>query len=382
MNFQWTPKQTELRQSAVEFAQKELTGDVITRDRDGTFARELWQKCADFGIFSKSVPGGFAGEEGMDFLELALFMEGLGYGCLDNGFVFALGAQILAIQTPVARFGTEEQKEKFLTKMCAGKWIGAHALTEPETGSDVYNIHTIAEKVSGGYRLNGSKRLVTLAPAADVFLTFATINPKLGKWGLTAFLVERDREGVIPTPVQEKMGLRTVPIGGVTFKDCFVPDSNVLDKEGAGLAISTQSLEIERCGILSAQVGAMERQLEVAIKYAKERQQYGQPISNFQSVSNRIAEMRLRLETARLLLYKTAWLKKESKEASLDSALLKLHLSECFVESSMDAIRIHGGNGYLTENGIERDLRDSIGAVIYAGTSDIQRNVIAKLLGV
>jgi alkylation response protein AidB-like acyl-CoA dehydrogenase len=160
-----------------------------------------------------------------------------------------------------------------------------------------------------------------------------------------------------------------------------VPTENRLGKEGAGFSISNHSLEYERCSILASQLGAMERQLETAIDYAKNRQQFGQPIGKFQSVANRIADMKLRIETARLLLYKTAWLLKNGQPAMMEAALLKLYLSEGFIASSLDAIRTHGGNGYMTDFGVERDLRDAVGGVLYAGTSDIQRNIVAKLLG-
>ena len=165
------------------------------------------------------------------------------------------------------------------------------------------------------------------------------------------------------------------------MNDCFVPESHRLGKEGGGFATFNYSLEFERCCILASQVGAMERQLEVCIRYARERKQFGKSIGKFQSVSNRIADMKLRLETAKLLLYRVAWTKSQGKSAMMDAAILKLYLSESYVDSSIDAMRIHGGKGYLTENGVDRDMRDAIGGVLYAGTSDIQRNIISGLLG-
>jgi alkylation response protein AidB-like acyl-CoA dehydrogenase len=177
------------------------------------------------------------------------------------------------------------------------------------------------------------------------------------------------------------MGLRTAPMSDLYFEDCFVPEENRLGPEGAGVSLSTSSLEWERCCILASQLGAMERQLEKAIDYARERKQFGQEIGKFQSVANRIVDMKLRLETSRLLLYKVAWLKMNGESAMTEAALLKLHLGECFVQSSLDAIQIHGAAGYMTETGIERDLRDAVGGTIYAGTSEIQRNIIASMLG-
>jgi alkylation response protein AidB-like acyl-CoA dehydrogenase len=381
MDFSWTEEQLALRERYVRFASEQLAGDVVARDREGAFSRELWQRCADFGVLGLSVPAAYGGAGEVDVLTAMLALEGLGYGCPDNGLAFGLNAQLWTVQLPIARFGTEEQKLRFLPDLCNGRRIGAHAITEPEAGSDVFRLEMLASRCEGGYRLTGTKRLVTFAPLADLALVFATVDPTRGKWGITAFVVERDTPGFRAGAVQEKMGLRTVPIGDLTLEECFVPESNRIGPEGAGVSISNHSLEVERCCILASQLGAMERQLENAIEFARERRQFGQPIGRFQSVSNRIAEMKLRLETARLLLHKVAWLVSNGKPAMMEAALLKLHLSESFVQSGLDAIRVHGGSGYLSAYGVERDLRDAVGGILYAGTSDIQRNIVARLLG-
>lgn len=381
MDLSWSDEQITYKKNVIAFAQKQLTCDISERDAALQFSRDDWQKCAEFGIQGLAAPkaqGGY--KENIDILTATLAMEGLGYGCKDNGLPFSLNAQMWTVQLPIAEFGTVEQKNKYLTKLTSGEWIGCHALTEKNAGSDVFAMETTAEKVDGGYVINGSKRLITLGPIADVALIFCATNPKLGKWGISGFLVERGTKGFHQSANKAKMGLRTVPIGDLTFDNCFVPDENRLGAEGAGWSITTSSLEYDRSGILGSQLGAMERQLEETLTFVKTRKQYGKSISEFQSVSNRIANMKLRLETSRLLLYKVAWLKSIGESAMMESALLKLHLSESFVESSMDAIRSHGGSGYLSENEIERNLRDAMGGVIYAGTSDIQRNIIANLL--
>lgn len=331
------------------------------------------------GLSTPEEFGGAASEP--DILTGLIAMEALGYGCRDNGLSFAISAQVWTVQLPIVRFGTQAQKERFLPPMCRGEKIGAHAISEPQAGSDVFSLKTHAQKKGDSYVLNGVKKFISLGPIADLALVFATLNPDLGRWGITAFIVEADSPGFHVSPVREKMGLRTVPMGELIFEDCVVPQANRLGPEGAGASISGESLEYERCAILACQVGAMERQLETAIDYARKRQQFGQSIGKFQSVSNRIAEMKVRLETARLLLYKTAWLKQRGESAMLEAAMVKLYLGEAFVQSGLDAIAIHGGNGYMTETEVERDLRDAVGGVIYAGTSDIQRNIIARLLG-
>lgn len=381
MNFSWSQSQLEFQTRVRRFAAEHLQDDVCARDKAEQFAIDLWKKCAEFGIQGMSVSKEFGGRDEADILAAMLAMEALGIECSDTGFLFALNAQMWTVQLPIVQFGTPDQKERLLRGLVEGSRLGAHAVTEPETGSDVFSMQTLAAKCEGGYTLNGTKCLVSLAPIAELFLVFANVNPKAGRWGVTAFLVEADSPGVEVGPAESKMGLRTVPIGRIQFTNCFVAEANRLGAEGAGFAISQHSLEYERCCILASQIGAMDRQLAKSVSHARSRQQFGQAIGKFQAVSHRLADMRLRLETARLLLYKVAWMKQQGQSAMLEAAMLKLHLSECFVESSMDAIRTFGGHGYLTETGVERDLRDAVGGVLYAGTSDIQRNIISAMMG-
>jgi alkylation response protein AidB-like acyl-CoA dehydrogenase len=381
MDFGWSDEQRARRQGALEFASRELNdGSLESRDHDGVFDRGAWQRCARFGVLGLSVPVEWGGGE-VDLPTAMLIMEGIGEGCPDNGLTFALNAQLWTVQRPIARFGTDDQRRRFLPGLCNGSLIGAHALTEPDAGSDAFSLAMRATRRGEHYVLTGTKCLVSLAPVADLMLVFAATDPSKGRWGISAFVVERGTPGLTATPMQHKMGLRTVPIGELHFDDCEIPASARLGPEGAGVGIASHSLEVERCCILASQLGAMERQLQRAIDYARRREQFGQSIGKFQSVSNRVADMKLRLETARLLLYKAAWLVQREQPAMMEAALLKLYLSEAFVESGIDAIRIHGGNGYLTATGVERDLRDAMGGLLYAGTSDIQRNIIARLLG-
>ena len=381
MDFSWTEEQSRRRAETVDFARAELSNrGVVARDHDGTFDTEGWQKCAAQGILGLSVPPEWGGCE-TDLLTAMLMMEGLGYGCDDNGLAFALNTQLWTVQLPLVRFGSDDQKRRFLRRMCTGEALGAHALTEPASGSDAFALETTAERDGDDYVLNGVKRYVTLGPIADVILVFASTDPGRGKWGISAFLVESSTPGVSAGATESKMGLRTVPFGDIVLEDCRVSEANRLGPEGAGVSISNHSLEIERCCILASQLGAMERQLEQAVAHAQSRVQFGRPIGQFQAVSHRIADMKLRLETARLLLYKVAWMKVQGRPAMMEAALLKLHLSESFLASGLDAVRIHGGAGYLSETGLERDVRDAVGGVLYAGTSDIQKNIIARLLG-
>jgi alkylation response protein AidB-like acyl-CoA dehydrogenase len=380
MDFTWTEEQLAYKKAVISFAQKELNEGVIERDHKGSFPAELWKKCAKFGIQGLSFPEKYGGSDA-DILTTMLAMEGLGYGCRDNGLIFAINAQMWSIQMPILSFGTEAQKEKYLPRLCSGEMIGAHGMTEPESGSDAYALHTRVERCDGGYVLNGTKMFVTSAPVADLAVVFGTLDPSRGMWGVTAFIVEKGTPGFSVSKSIEKMGLRTSPMGEIVLQDCFVPEENRLGPEGGGAKLFSHSMEWERSCILASHLGVMERQLENSIQYARDRIQSKQPIGKFQSVANRIVDMKLRLETARLLLYKVAWLKTTGQSAVMEAAMAKLYLSECFVQSGIDAVRTMGGYGYMTEFEAERDLRDSIGGLIYSGTSDIQRNIIARLLG-
>lgn len=383
MDFSITKEQSIYWQKLVDFAQSSLSNSHLENDQACVFSKKDWLACADFGILGLSVPKEYSTQtEDTDILSAIIAMEGLGYGCKDNGLPFALNAQMWTVQLPIAHFGSSKQKLNILPRLTSGEWIASHALTEPEAGSDVFSMQTTASKVDGGYILNGKKHLITLGPVCDIAMVFAVTNPKVGKWGLSVFLVEKGTQGFEIGENRAKLGLRTVPIGDLTFKDCFIKEENRLGLEGAGWSITNHSLELDRCSVLASQVGAMQRQLEESIDYVKNRKQFGQAVGKFQSVSNRITDMKVRLETSKLLLYKVAWLKSQGKSAMLEAAMLKLHVSENFVSSSLDTIRNHGGYGYLSENEIERDLRDAVGGVIYAGTSDIQRNIISNILGV
>ncbi len=382
MDFSWTADQLVLKDSIIEFATTNLNEGLAEREKNGQFPREAWRKAAEFGLLSLSIPSTYnSSGVDTDLMSAVLAMEALGYGSRDNGLNLAIAAQMWTVQHPISEFGTEDQKQRYLPAMCAGELIGAHAVTEPEAGSDHLAMQTRAVPVDGGYRLTGRKQYITLGPIADVALVFATTDPDKGRWGITAFLVDTETPGCVAGPVREKMGLRTVPMGDLTLTDCFVPESNRLGPEGAGASLSAGALGIERCFILATQVGAMGRQLEEAVRFARTRRQFGQPVGKFQSVSNRIADMKLALDTSQLLLYKVAWMIRDDQDVTLESAMLKWLLSEAFVETSLSAIRTQGAAGYLSDNEIERDLRDAVGGLLYAGTNDIQRNLVARMLG-
>lgn len=383
MDFALSKDQRARREDARHFAQKFLGHALVERDKRGAIDPEdwlpLWTSAAKYGVLGLNVPEAHGGQ-GLDIETTITVLEAIGYGCRDNGLSLGLNGQLWAVQEPILAFGTDAQKEQYLPRMVRGDCIGAHAMTEPGSGSNAMAMATTARKSGDGYVLNGEKTYVGMAPACDMAIVFASTDPTRGAWGVSAFLIDADTPGFQKDFAQEKMGVRTTPMGRLVFEDCHILTSARLGPEGAGSAIFQHSMEWERRFIFTGHIGAMARQLEECVEFAQSRDVFGGPISAHQSVSNRLAEMKLRLETAQLLLYKAAWAMGRGDKNALDAALVKLHLSEAFVANSLDAIRIHGGRGYVTEAGIERDLRDAIGGVIYSGTSDIQRNLIARLL--
>jgi alkylation response protein AidB-like acyl-CoA dehydrogenase len=316
-----------------------------------------------------------------DIITTMLAMEALGYGCRDAGLIFALNAQMWAVQMPIHEFGTDAQKAKYLPGLIRGDLIGAHGMSEPGSGSDSSGLATTAEKRGERWVLNGTKTFVTNAPVADVFVVFATTNPALGFMGVTGFVLEKNTPGLRLSQPIEKMGLKTSPMSEVILENCEAPLDALLGREGGGASVFKSSMAWERGCLLASYIGAMERQLETCVAYARTRRQFNRPIGKFQSVANMIVDMKVRMETSRLLLYKVGWLKNTGEEAVIEAAIAKLYLSESWVQSCLDAIQIHGGYGYMTEFELERDLRDAIGGRLYSGTSEIQRNIIAAQLG-
>lgn len=367
--------------AAIEFGRASLRQDaeMIHADADSVFDAEGWKKCAEFGLLRMPVPAEFGGL-GLGLPEVLSVMEGLGYASSDQGLLFSLNAHLWTNTIPILTYGNEQQKTKYLPLLSNGEWIGANASTESDAGSDVFAMRTCAERHGDRYILNGVKTFVTNGPVANLIVTYATIDPALGATGITAFLVERDTPGISIGPADSKMGLRTSPLSEVIFENCEIGIEQRLGREGRGVQIFGCAMEWERGCILANCLGVMRRQLERVIRHAQSRKQFGKGIGKYQSVANRIVDMKLRLETCRPLIYQIGRLKQLGRSAELEAALAKLHVSECFVQSSLDAIQIFGGYGYMKEQSIERDLRDAVGSRLYSGTSEIQRNIIAKLL--
>lgn len=378
LNFNLTDEQRALKVDAANFARRVAGEDMEERERHGRFSHSVWEDYAGFGVQGLIVPQAYGGQ-GRDFISCVAVMEGLGYGSQDNGILFSINAHIWSCIVPILRFGNERQREKYLPGLCDGSLIGVHAMTEKEAGSDAFSLQTRAEKIAGGYVLNGDKTFITNGNIADLILVYAR-SADQGAGPLSCILVESQRVGLSRSDRMETMGLRTVPFCQLTFSDCEVPQENLIGREGDGKQIFSEVMDGERAFILATQVGAMEKQLESCVEYARKRRQFGKAIFDFQSVSNALAEMKVRLENSRLQLYNVAWLKARERNATQASAMAKYYISESRVQNSLAAMRILGGTGYTVEAGQERQLRDALGGLFYSGTSEIMRNIIAELL--
>ena len=379
MDFSWSEEQRQLEESVIAFARRELRTDPGVEEHQ--FSRGLWRKCAAFGLQGLPISEEHGGQ-GADALTTMLALEALGYACTDNGLIFSINAHVWSAAMPILRFGTEAQKRHYLPGLCDGTLIGVQGMTEPESGSDAFGLRTRASQRDAEFLLTGTKTFVTNAPIADVFIIFASTDPSLGSMGISAFIVDREAPGLTVGKAFEKMGLRSSPMSELFFDGCVVPEENLLGKLGNGMAIFNHSIDWERACILASAVGAMQRQVEESVAYARSRYQFGQAIGRFQAVSHRIADMRVRTDAARLLLYSAGFAKQQGVKApAAESAIAKLFIGEAWVQNSLDALQNHGAYGYMTETGVERDVRDSIAGRIYSGTSDIQRNIIASSLG-
>jgi alkylation response protein AidB-like acyl-CoA dehydrogenase len=377
VDFGWSEEQSRYQESVIEFARQKL-GTGSPRDCE-QFNAEGWQSCGQYGIQGMVVPATYGGS-GLDVLTTVSMLESLGFVCSDNGLLFALGAHIWGCEMPLLMFGSREQKSQYLPRLSSGEWIGALAAAEPEAGSDVFALRGVARRKGDGYLLDCSKVFVTNAQEANLMIVLASTDAELGWRGLTTFLVEKSFPGVTVRRMS-KMGLKSSSLCEVLLEDCEVPMENRLGGEGAGSAIFSQTMEWERAFILSPALGTMRRLLERCVDYARLRKQFGQPLGKFQLVSEKIVEMRLRLETAKNLLYRVAWLKDKGKSTAAESAMVKLHISDSWVQSCLDAIQVHGGYGYLTDLELEKELRDALASRLFSGTSEIQKVLIAQMMG-
>lgn len=369
MDFMLTKEQEQMREEVIRFARESLHSE-----KEMISEQEMWKRISEFGLLGVTVPEEYCGL-GESYLTAAVVDEALGYACEDNGFIFAVNNHIWVGIMPVFLFGSETIKKRYVSRMVQGQWIGAVAITEADAGSDANAMQTTAWKTEDGYLLNGSKMFISNGTIADVFIIFA----KTEQDGVTAFIVEKDFVGLTVGKDVERMGLSHCPMAEITLKNCTVPQENLLGKIGGGGMILKSVLEHERCFEFACHIGAMQRVMEKCLLYTRQRRQFGKYLSEFQAITHKISEMKMKIELARQMMYKVAWKMDHGKDSYLDSSIFKLFVSESYIKTCQDAIQIFGAYGYTTEYGLEQELRDAIACGIYSGTTEMQKNTIFSL---
>ena len=380
MDFSWSQQQKQQFESVLTYCQDQLNADVAAREQQGCFSAQGWQRCGEAGLLGLSVPQQYGGQ-GHDALTTAYLTEALGQGCEDAGLVFACCSHLYAGVMPIVEYGSELQKQRFLPALACGQNMAANGMTEPDAGSDVFNLQTTAQRDGDEYILNGYKSYVTNAPLADTFLIYARQYPQYGYLGLTCFIVDRQAPGLAVGQPFSKMGLNTTQASDVTLTHCRVAAAQRLGAEGQGAAIFSRSMLWERSCLFAGVLGAAQRLLTLTIEHAKQRKQFNQAIGCNQAVSHRLVDLSLALESARLLLYRACWLMDQQQDATAAVSMAKLAISEAFVNISLQAIQVYGGRGYNRDEQIEGYLRHAMGTRIFSGTSEIQRELIAHRLG-
>jgi alkylation response protein AidB-like acyl-CoA dehydrogenase len=379
MDFDLTPEQQGAYRETLAAVRAELDGGDRAR-RGDHLTRDEWRRAGKLGLLGLCVPEEYGGG-GLGALDTAIRIAAFGEGCADMGLVFAAAAHLFACLTPLAAYGGAPLKTRVLPKLCSGELIAGNAMTEAEAGSDVGAVAVRATRDGDEYVLDGQKTFVSNAPVADVFVTYGTVNPKAGFLGITCFAVPRDTHGLTVGEPFQKMGLTSCPAAVVTFDGCRVPAHHRVGEEGQGSAIFQHSMGWERACLFAGYVGMTQRLIDRCVDHAKTRRQFGRRLAEFQAVTHKIADMRLRLDSARLLLYRACRRIDEGRADPVAIALSKLAISEGVVKTAMDSVQIFGGRGYLSSAGIEESLRDAIGSTIFSGTSEIQRELVVNGMG-
>ncbi|HDX9587242.1 TPA: acyl-CoA dehydrogenase [Bacillus pseudomycoides] len=376
MNFQFTEEQQMMRKMVRDFAGKEIAPFVPMMEQ-GVFPREVLKKMGKLGLMGIPIPAKYGGAE-MDFISYILAIHEISKVSATVGVILAVHTSVGT--NPILYFGTEEQKQKYLSKLAAGEYLGAFALTEPSAGSDAGSLKSRAVRQGDEYVINGSKVFITNGGEADTYIVFASTNPEAGTRGISAFIVEKNTPGLIVGKDEHKMGLlgsRTVQL---TFEDMKVPAENLLGEEGQGFKVAMANLDVGRIGIGAQSLGIAEAALECATDYAKERHQFGKPIAAQQGLGFKIADMATSVEAARLLVYRAASLRAQGLPCGKEASIAKLFASKTAVEVAVEGVQVLGGYGYTKEYPAERFFRDAKICEIYEGTSEIQRLVISRAL--
>jgi alkylation response protein AidB-like acyl-CoA dehydrogenase len=376
MNLTFTEEQEMMRKMVRDFAASEIAPFVEKMEK-GEFPREILRKMGELGLMGIPVPEKYGGAE-MDFTSYIIAINEISRVSATLGVILSVHTSVGT--NPILYFGTEEQKQKYLPKLASGEYLGAFCLTEPSAGSDAASLKTRAVKDGDHYVLNGSKVFITNGGEADIYIVFASTDPKLGTKGIVAFIVEKNTPGFVIGKDEQKMGLHGSRTVQLTFDNMRVPVENMLGKEHEGFKIAMANLDVGRIGIATQALGIAEAALEAATNYAKERQQFGKPIAAQQGIAFKLADMATSVEAARLLVYRAADLRTNGLKCGLEASMAKLFASRTAVEVATEAIQVFGGYGYTEDYPVERYFRDAKITEIYEGTSEIQRIVISKNL--
>ncbi len=377
MDFNFSEDIEFLRQNVRKFVREEVEPVANEIEENNEIPKHIVEKSKEMGLFSLSIPEEYGGL-GLDMVGKCAIYEELGK--THNGFTTLIGAHTGIGTVGIVELGTEEQKQKYLPKMATGEWIGAFALTEPSAGSNAANLKTTAVKKGDKYIINGSKHYITNAVDAHVFTVMAVTDPSKGARGITSFIVEKDFPGFVLGNVEEKMGLRGSHSAELFFEDMEVPAENVLGEEGQGYINALKILANGRVGLAARNLGSCKRLLEHCMEYVHEREQFGQPIVEFQAVQHMLAEIAKDIAALEALTYKVAWMADQGQRVVKDAAIAKLYGSEVYNKVADLAVQIHGGIGYMKDYPIERYYRDARITKIYEGTSEIQKMIISSEL--
>ena len=375
MNFEITEEHKLIQKTARDFAINELQPEVLKRDEEKIWPKEAVSKMSDLGFLGIMVDPKYGGG-GMDTIAYTIAMEEIAR--VDPAASVIMSVNNSLVCSLLSYFGNDFQKEKYLTRLAKGELLGAFSLSEPQSGSDASNMLTYAKKEGSSYILNGTKNWVTNGKNSDIVIVAALTEKGVGHKGISCFIVEKSYKGFESGKPEKKLGIRSSDTTELYFENVVIPEENLIGDEGDGFKICLETLDGGRIGIASQALGISQASLDASIKYSKEREQFGRPISSFQSIQFKMADMSISIDAARFLTRKAAWLKDNHQPYGISAAKAKLYASEVAMKSSTECVQIHGGYGYIRETGVERFMRDAKITQIYEGTSEIQRLVIAR----
>jgi alkylation response protein AidB-like acyl-CoA dehydrogenase len=377
MDFALNDEQRLIRETARSFTDNEIIEQARENDRNEHFDLELVRKIAAQGYLGAIVPREYGGA-GLDYLTYGLIVEEIGRG--DSAMRTVVSVQTSLVCSAILRWGTEEQKQHYLPKLCSGEWLGCFGLTEPDTGSDAANQRTRAKKTDSGWLINGAKMWISMGNHANVALIFAQTDPEKAHRGLACFLVDTDQAGFQPQPIHHKMGLRGSDTAAISLDDVEVSDDQMLGQVGDGFKVAMSALDSGRYSVAAGCVGICQGCVDASVTYAKERVQFGKPIASFQLVQGMLADMKVQTDAARMLVWRAGYLKDTGQPNTTETSIAKLYATEAAVQCANTAIQVHGGSGYVDDHPVERYFRDVRVTTLYEGTSQIQKLIIGRAL--